>query len=135
MREGSVVYVGTTPTYDRLWFEVWQIPSTSQAWKFTKPERLTIRAPGGDWLTAETDGFLNGVATVPGDEPRGILRLKCVRDLSNPNVSVLPPDATAAVHVSRRDDRWISHAWAMMPVRKGYFSSANFTPTFGAPEA
>jgi hypothetical protein len=137
--EGSVVEVTATPTSGTLWFSVWQIPSTSQAWKFTKPERLTVRArSGGDWLTAETDGFLNGVVTVPGDGPRGILRLDCVRDqnsyFSNPIVSARPL-VTAAAHVWHPKDRWISHASAMMPVRRGYLFSANFTPTSGAPEA
>jgi hypothetical protein len=135
--EGSVVLVSVTGP---LLFSVWQIPSTSQAWKFTKPEQLTVRArPGGDWLTAKTDGFLNGVVTVSGAGPLGgILTLDCVGEQnsysSNPIVSARPLVA-ASVHVLHTKDRFISHASAMVPVRKGYLFSANFAPTLGAPQA
>jgi hypothetical protein len=138
--KGSNVEVRATPTSGQLLnFSVWQIPSTSQAWKFTKPEQLTVSAlPGVGWLTAETDGFLNGVVTVPDDGPRGILRLDCVRDqnsyFSHPIVSGHPL-VTAAVHVWHPKDRWISHASAMVPVRKGYVFTANFRSTSGAPQA
>jgi len=139
--KGSVVEVRATPTNGQVWFSAWQIPSTSQTWKFTKPEKLTVRARDGfDWVTAETDGFLNGVVTVSDDGPRGILRLDCTRDqnsfLSHPG-SVGHPLASAAVHVYhyRNTDKNISHASAMLPVRKGYLMSANFTPTSGAPQA
>ena len=42
---------------------VWQIPSTSQAWKFKKAEfPLAL----GAYVTAPTDGFVNGVVKYPG---------------------------------------------------------------------
>lgn len=137
--KGSVVEVRATPTAPgfaggEFWFSVWQIPSTSQTWKFTKPEKLTVRArPGFNWVTAEKDGFLNGVVTVPGDGPRGgILRLHCARDqnsfLSHPG-AVGHPLASAATQVNHHVDRWISHASAMVPVRKGYLFSPNFEST------
>jgi len=137
--KGSTVDVRLTSTSGFPQFKVWRIPSTSQDWKFMKPEKLTVRArPGGDWITAEKDGFLNGVVTVSDDGPRGILRLDCVKDqngyFGNPYVSGRPL-VSAAVHVWHPKDRWISHTSGMLPVRKGYLFTANFTPTSGAPRA
>ncbi len=45
------------------------------------------------------------------------------------------PIASAAVHVYRHKDRWISHACAMIPVRKDYRVFAGWQPTSGTPQA
>ena len=130
--KGSVVEVQVTPTSGTLSFSVWQLPSTSQAWKFTKPEPIVL----GTYVQARTDGFVNGVVTVPNDGPRGILRLDCVKDRPAP-LTGLPsyPIASAAVHVYNYKDRWISHSSAMLPVRKDYLIFADWKPTSGAPQA
>jgi hypothetical protein len=130
--KGSTVEVRVTSTSGQLAFSVWQIPSTSQAWKFTKPEPITL----GVYVEARTDGFVNGVVTVPGDGPRGILRLDCVKDRPAPQTGFPSyPIASAAVHVYHNKDRWISHASAMLPVRKDYLVFASWQPTSGAPQA
>jgi hypothetical protein len=130
--KGSVVEVRVTPTSGQLSFSVWQIPSTSQAWKFTRPEQITL----GSYVEAREDGFVNGVVTVPGDGPRGILRLDCVKERPAPLHGLHSiPIASAAVHVYRYKDRHISHASAMVPVRKGYLIFADWKPTSGAPQA
>ena len=78
--KGSHVEVNVTPGYGQLSFSVWRIPSTSQAWKFTKPEPLSLHTD----VMADTDGFVNGVIAVPGygsgNGYRGNLRLDCVED-------------------------------------------------------
>jgi MAC/Perforin domain len=131
--KGSRVDVLVKPTSGyALTFSVWRIPSTSQAWTFTKPEPITL----GAYVTAATDGFVNGVVTVPGDGPRGILRLDCVKDRPAPSTGFPSyPIASAAVHVYHHSDRWISHSSAMIPVRKDYLIFADWRPTSGAPQA
>jgi hypothetical protein len=104
-----------------LSFKVWQIPCTSQGWRFKKPELFRLGAN----VKAETDGFLNGVVTAPQDGPRGILRLECAKDRTS--------FASAAVHVYHPHDRYISHSSAMMPVGKGSQMNANLIPFSGAP--
>jgi hypothetical protein len=130
--KGSVVEVRVTSTSGDLSFSVWQLPSTSQAWKFTKPEPITL----GAYVEAGTDGFVNGVVTVPDDGPRGILRLDCVKERPKPLTGFhAVPIASAAVHVYHYKDRWISHSSAMVPARKGYLLFAEWKPTSGAPQA
>jgi hypothetical protein len=74
--------------------------------------------------------------TVPGDGPRGILRLDCVKDRPAPSTGFPSyPIASAAVHVYHHSDRWISHSSAMIPVRKDYLIFADWRPTSGAPQA
>lgn len=125
--KGSLVEVSAVPTSGGpiAGHTIWQIPSTSQAWKFTKPQPFKL----GAYVTAETDGFLNGVITVPGDGPRGSLRLDCVKDQT---AFQIVPIASAAVHAFHEHDRWISHSSAMVPVRKGYQICATLKPTPGA---
>jgi hypothetical protein len=125
--KGSTVEIWVTPTSGRVKFSVWQIPSTSQAWKFKKPEELKV----GDSFTAATDGFVSGVITT-GQGYRGILRLDCVKDRASFHDY---PIASAAVQVSQPSDRWISHASAMIPVRKDYLVSMELKSGFGAPQA
>jgi hypothetical protein len=125
--KGSSVECWATATSGLLQFSVWQIPSTSQAWKFAKPEPFKL----GAYVTAETDGFLNGVIIVPGDGPRGSLRLDCVKDQTAFQIF---PIASAAAHVWHYKDRWISHSSAMVPVRKGYQICANSKITSGEPQ-
>jgi hypothetical protein len=128
-RKGSVVEVKANPTSGQyLSFDVWQIPSTSQAWKFTKPVPFTLGAS----VKAETDGFLNGVVIVPEEGPRGSLRLECTKDQTG---FPMYPIASAAVHVYHYKDRWISHSSAMVPVRKDYQIWAGLRPTSGLPQA
>lgn len=126
--KGSAVEVKATPTSGRLSFSVWQIPSTSQAWRFTKPQPLKL----GAWVKADTDGFVNGVVTVPDNGPRGILRLDCVKDRESMHSY---PIASAAVHVWHPEDRHISHASAMVPARKDYMIFTELRSTSGAPQA
>ena len=126
--KGSLVKVNVFPTVGELWWSVWQIPSTSQAWKFTKSVPFKL----GAYVTAETDGFLNGVVTAPGDGPRGVLRLDCTKDQTD---FKLHPLASAAVHVWSYRDRWISHSSAMVPVRKNYRIGASLNITSPAPLA
>jgi hypothetical protein len=119
-----------------LSFNVWQIASTSQAWKFTKPDPLSLNT----YVEADFDGFLNGVISVPDDGPRGGLTLLCGKktgfDLyKDHNGFDIYPIASAAVHVWSPRDRHISHASAMLPVRKDDFFFAGFTATSGAPQA
>jgi hypothetical protein len=130
--KGSVVEVRATPTSGDLALSVWQLPSTSQAWAFTKPEPITL----GTYVEAQTDGFANGVVTVPGNGPRATLRLDCVKERPAPLHGFHSyPIASAAVHVYHHSDRWISHASAMLPVRKDYLVFADWKPTSGAPQA
>ena len=128
--KGSTVDVTMTVTSGQfLYFSVWRIPSTSQAWKFTKPEPLKLNTE----VSASADCFVNGVEIVPDDGPRGILRLECVdKEAVGPRKF---PIASAAVHVYRQRDRHISHASAMMPVRQRYPIFADWKPTAGAPQA
>jgi hypothetical protein len=49
-----------TASAGKLDIKAWYLASTSQDWKFGKPEPYTV----GSYHTAETDGFLNGVVTV-----------------------------------------------------------------------
>jgi hypothetical protein len=86
----------------------------------------------GGFVPAADDGFINGVVTVPGDEPRGILRLDCAKDKAGFHDY---PIASAAVHVYHYADRWISHASAMLPVRKDYLIFTQLRATNGAPQA
>jgi MAC/Perforin domain len=125
--KGSVVEVKIFSTSGQLKPTVWQIPSTSQAWKFTKPEPFKVGAS----VKAVTDGFLNGVMVVAGDGPRGTLRLDCVKDQ---RAFQIFPIASASTHVYHQKDRWISHSSAMVPVRKGNQISANANITSGAPQ-
>jgi hypothetical protein len=102
------------------------------AWMFTQPEPITLNA----YIEASTDGFVNGVVTVPDDGPRGILRLDCVKERPAPGYGLHSiPIASAAVHVYHYKDRWISHSSAMIPVRKDYLVWAGWQPTSGAPQA
>jgi hypothetical protein len=126
--KGSAVEVRATATSGPIpKVSAWQIASTSQAWRFTKPQPLTL----GAWVKADTDGFVNGVVTVPGDGPRGVLELYCGKDRE----SMFGTIASAAVHVWRSNDRHISHASAMIPVRKDYMILTECRPTSGAPQA
>ena len=130
--KGSTVEVRITSTSGKLSFTVWQLPCTSQAWRFTKPELITL----GSYIPAQTDGFVHGVVTVPNDGPRGVLRLDCVKERPTGGQGLHSiPIASAAVHVYHRKDRWISHASAMIPVRKDYLIFADWKPTSGAPQA
>jgi hypothetical protein len=126
--KGSVVRVLETNTtrtrgHGALGVGTWQILSTSQAWKFTKPQPFTL----GAWVKAETDGFVNGVIT--GTESAGILRLDCVKDRELHDV----PIASAAVHASPSNNRYTSHGSAMVPVRKGYSILTECRTKAGAP--
>jgi hypothetical protein len=126
--KGSFVQVIETTTSggEHLHFRTWQIPSTSQAWKFTKPQPLTL----GAWVKADTDGFVNGVVTA--NESIGILRLDCVKDRESMHDY---PIASAAVHASPRNNRYTSHASAMVPVRKDYLIWTECRSKVGAPQA
>jgi hypothetical protein len=126
--KGSVVEIKVTPTSGALSYRGWQIPSTSQAWKFKKAEPLAL----GAYVTAPTDGFVNGVVTIPGDGPRGILRLDCVKDRTG---FYGYPIASAAAHVYHHGDRWMSHASAMVPVQEKYLIFADYKPSSGGPQA
>jgi hypothetical protein len=114
--KGSVVKVIETNTtrtsgHGYLGVRTWQILSTSPAWKFKNPQPFTL----GAWVTPETDGFLNGVIT--GTESGGSLRLDCVKDRELHDVAL----ASATIHSSPgKNNRYNSHASAMLPVRKGY---------------
>ena len=120
------------PTSGTLTFSVWRLASTSPAWAFTQPEPITL----GTYVQAGTDGFVNGVVTVPDDGPRGVLRLDCVKERPAPLHGFHSyPIAAAAVHVYHHRDRWISHASAMIPARKDYLVFASWQPTSGAPQA
>ena len=130
--KGSTVEVLIKPTSGTLSFNVWHLPSTSQAWKFTKPEPITLNS----YIQASTDGFVNGIVTAPGDGPRGILRLDSVKERPTQGYGLHSiPIASAAVHVYGYKDRWISHSSAMIPVRKDYFVWAGWQPTSGTPQA
>ena len=130
--KGSRVEVNVCNASGDLSFRVWRIPSTSQAWKFTKPEPLSLHTD----VIAATDGFVNGVIAVPGygsgNGYQGTLRLDCVEDRKN-----LPhyPLAQAAVHYQNGNNNWISHSSAMIPIRKGYHIIANIAPSSEAPPA
>jgi hypothetical protein len=127
--KGSTVEVNITPTAGQPYFQVWRIPSTSEAWKFTKPETLRL----GTYSPLDKDGFVNGVVTIPDNGPRGILRLECI-DENRVGIHSYPI-ASAAVHVWHRGDRFISHSSAMLPIRQGYQIFADWKPTAGAPQA
>ena len=130
--KGSRVEVRAMPTSGTLTFSVWRLASTSPAWAFTQPEPITL----GTYVQAGTDGFVNGVVTVPDDGPRGVLRLDCVKERPAPLHGFHSyPIASAAVHVYHHRDRWISHASAMIPVRKDHLVFATWQPTSGAPQA
>ena len=130
--KGSVVQIQATPTSGYVALSVWQLPSTSQAWAFTKPEPIALNG----YIAASSDGFVNGVVTVPDNGPRGILRLDCVKERPTGGVGLHSiPIASAAVHVWYPRDRWISHSSAMIPVRKDYLVFAGWYPTAGAPRA
>ena len=126
--KGSLVRVIETNTTRRsgaeaLRVKTWQIPSTSQAWNFTKPQPFTL----GAWVMAETDGFVNGVIT--GTESNGILRLDCVKGREGMFEN---PIASATVHASPSNNRYTSHGSAMIPVRKGYMIFADCKHLVGA---
>ena len=125
--KGSRVEVRATQNSGLLRFNVWQIPSTSQAWKFTKPETFNLRT----FVTAETDGFLNGAITVLGDLSCASLRLDCVENRQSFHGH---PLASAYVNFSRNGNNWISHSSAMIPVRKDYvmFAEARY---FAGPDS
>ena len=130
--KGSTVEVRMTETSAGLSFSVWRLACTSKAWMFAKPETITL----GAYVEAQADGFANGVVTVPGDGPRGTLRLDCVKERPGPLHGLHSyPIASAAVHVYHHKDRWISHASAMIPVRKDYLIFADWKPTSGVPQA
>ena len=111
--KGSRVEVRATQNTSLIRLNVWQIPSTSNAWKFTKPEAFNLRT----FVTAETDGFLNGTITVLGDLSCVSLRLDCIENRQSFHGH---PLASAYVNFSRNDNNWISHSSAMIPVRKDY---------------
>jgi hypothetical protein len=128
--KGSAIGIEAKSTSGQfLNVSAWQILSTSQAWRFTKPQPLTL----GAWVKADTDGFVNGVVTVPDNGPRGVLRLDCVEKRESGVHGI--PIGSAAVHVWHSGDRHISHASAMMPVRKDYMIYTECRPTSGAPKA
>jgi hypothetical protein len=127
--KGSDVMISLTSTSGRVDIKAWWIASTSQAWKFKKAEQLTV----GGFVPAATDGFLYGVVTAPGDGPRGgILRLDCVKDKKDLHDY---PIASAPTQVNHHNDRWRSHASAMVPVRKGYLLFTELKLPVGAPRA
>jgi len=111
--KGSWIKVIETNTSGRaaLGVRTWQILSTSQAWKFTKPQPFTL----GAWATAATDGFVNGVVTA--NESIGTLRLDCVKDRQSIQDY---PIASVSVHASPGNNRWTSQGSAMVPARKDY---------------
>ena len=109
--KGSHVEVRATTGYGQLSFSVWRIPSTSPAWKFTKPEALSPRS----LVTADTDGFVNGVIAIPGGEAYVRLDLYCLEKADSPLVD---PLAAAVAHFQYGNNNWISHSSAMLPVRE-----------------
>jgi hypothetical protein len=71
--------VDATARAGMLDIKVWYLASTSQGWKFGKPEQYTLNS----FHTAETDGFLNGAITVQEGNARGMLSLFCGPDRNN----------------------------------------------------
>jgi hypothetical protein len=102
-------------SYGKLDIKVWYLASTSQAWKFGKPEPYTLNA----LHTAETDGFLNGVVTARQGDGRGNLFLYCGSDEDNMTKERVIP-AMIAVHQILPSHRFIPYASAMLPVRRGF---------------
>ncbi|MBV9286386.1 MAG: hypothetical protein JO288_00945 [Hyphomicrobiales bacterium] len=127
--KGSFVDVGATPTNGRVTLKVWQLPSTSQAWKFAKPEQIQV----GQQFKAATDGFVNGVVRERHEGDRGILRLDCVKDPASRHPYY--PLATTAVHKWSYSDRHITHGSAMAPVSKDYHVLTEMNSTSGDPLA
>jgi hypothetical protein len=127
--KGSAVEVTVMVTSgpQHFTFNVWQIPSTSQAWKFEKPKLIAANAS----VAAEKDGFLNGVITTSGDHHHVDLRLDCTKDST---AFPVPPIASTTVHVDWPKDKWISHSSAMVPVRKGRQMRATSRIISGAPQ-
>jgi hypothetical protein len=101
-----------TASYGKLDIKVWYLPSTSQGWKFGKPEPYTLDL----FQTAETDGFLNGVVTVREGNARGMLYLNYGPDKNNVMHAV--PPGMVAVH--QTTNRFIPYASAMVPIRRGF---------------
>jgi hypothetical protein len=125
--KGSVVKVIETRTSSgALRVRTWQILSTSQAWKFTKPQPHSLNL----WAAAATDGFVNGVGTA--NESIGTLRLDCVKDRKSIHDY---PIASVAVHASPSNNRWTSHASAMVPAGKDYEIFADCRSPVGKAQA
>jgi hypothetical protein len=107
--------IDATARAGMLDIKVWYLASTSQGWKFGKPEPYSLNS----YYTAETDGFLNGVVTVREGNARGMLYLFCGPDTNNVvQRNAAGPPAMMAVH--QTSNRFIPYASAMLPIRRGF---------------
>jgi hypothetical protein len=107
-------------SYGKLDIKVWYLESTSQSWKFGKPQPYTLNS----LHTAETDGFLNGVVTTQGNA-RGMLFLYCGPDNDNMMAERVAPAMIAVHQFIDTPGRYIPSASAMLPVPRGFVFRAH----------
>ena len=112
---GSRAVLNVTPIFGKLAVKAWVLQCGSQAWKFGKPEPRAI----GDFHTAETDGFLNGIVTAREGNFEGNARAKLSLYCGEDRNSVMEWMPRAVIAAHRTTNRHIPCASAMLPVHKG----------------
>ena len=106
------------------------LPLVDERWKMEKAVPVTLNTP----ISAETDGILHGWIRQKNNGDRGMLKFYTGDDAVNVNPA-RKPCAAASMHYYKEHWRWYLYSSAMIPVAKGTFYKAVYTPTCGKPEA